>query len=189
MLGLGLTRSGKPRSYQDQLASRSQAGNGGRGDGDTEIRFERFNVEGTMTFTENQTIAGESGWLKAVYDTTQTNTSGLQIRNLIGEELLAPGMFYSVDFKIYLYRSSNWLQGAADNTTVTVDCIFGDGLYQQEVTPETVTTFDTGAVELTSQANDILIRFQTTDDLPAANAQIYIKELNFQVGTTAASVT
>lgn len=188
MLGLSLGATKASVVEQPALISNFSQGGGSRGSGSDPVQFGPFNVEGTLTFTENQTISSESGFLKAKYDTTQTNTSGLQVSNIVHESLVHDGMFYKITFDLHLNRGSEWLTGAG-NTTVTVDCTFGNGLVQKEVTPESTFSYDTGAVEINSSgANDVLIRFQTTNDLPLANAEIYIKNFTFKLGTTAASV-
>ena len=186
---LGLSLGATKASVVEQAAlveSLTQSG-GSRGSGSA-VEFGPFNVQGTLTFTENQTINSESGFLKAKYDTNQTNTSGIQIGNIVPVSLVHSGMFYKITFDLHLNRSSEWLTGAG-NTTVTTDCLFGDGLVQKEVTPQSTFSYDTGAVEIqTNAANDVMIRFQTTNDLPLANAEIYIKNFTFKLGATAASV-
>ena len=108
MLGLGSTIvSGQGLGYTlvNTFTSDFTGGSvAGSGTGDATSSdgsvWESDSVEGNLTKTLNATVDGSAGWLKCVYDTNQTGSSGIQSN--LGNFAMKIGDFQIVSFKLYI---------------------------------------------------------------------------------------
>ena len=137
-------------------------------------------IQGTLTQTYDQDIPGGSGggWMKNVYDTNQTSTSGL-VESLTGLPTAKVGDHFYITYKLYL--DGDW-SGTDDVDVLTVSGPFG---------PNTTTRVsqdaETGIYRATSSApfsfysSFVQIKFDTDGDYPQSGAIFWIKDINIKI--------
>ena len=153
--------------------------------------FSDYNINnGFLTKTTGETVGGESGWTKYVYPSggNETDISGLFKSDLTTPGSVNAGLFWDVQFEIYLEGSSNWLTGEG-NTEVTTQVNFGNTLVTNEVTPGEIHTFTltTPATVNAVPSKNFFIAWQTTNDLPQAGATFYLKDFRFKLALNSAT--
>ena len=149
--------------------------------------FREYNVEGgRMGRSANQTIGGQTGWLKLTYpNANQTDISGVVKTNIIGKPAVQPQYYWKCTFKIYLETLTDWTNDDINNTEVTLKINFGNRLYQVDIAADSVVSIDTGVQKVAAKEQDgLFIYFDVGTDLPEANASFYIKDLKLKVGRT-----
>jgi len=138
-------------------------------------------VQGTLTQTFDEDIPGGSGggWMKNVYDTNQTSTSGI-LRNNTLSSSYKPGdhVFFSYD----IYLDGDW-DGSDD---VTINHLVGTGMVQAsdvEVTQDTEENVYhvTGSSSFTFGGTIVRINFAEDGDYPQDGAIYYIKNIDVKV--------
>lgn len=146
--------------------------------------FNSYNVEGGfLTFTAAQSAGGQGGWLKIQFpDTNQSNISGVSRADAVDAHEAQSGFKYKITFDIFLETAGNWTEGAG-NTQVTTKVNFGNVTSSFEVTPDQSVSIDTGVKTITANnQNNLLIFFNTANDLPEARAVFYLKNFVLQTG-------
>ena len=147
--------------------------------------FVDYNIDnGSLTKTQGETVGGEQGWTKYVYPSAgnEANISGLYKGDLIALGQLTAGMYWDVEFKIYLEDSNDWLTGAG-NTEVTTQVNFGNTLKKNNIVPDQIHTFSlTAPAQIaTTPSERFFLAWQTTNDLPRAGATFYLKDFKFKI--------
>ena len=153
--------------------------------------FRSYNVEGgTLTFTENQTVDSTNNWLDIEFpNTAQNDISGISRKDAVDPYDAQSGFSYKITFSIFLEGANNWTEGAG-NTEVTMKVSFGGVSNSFEVTPDTTESIDTGVQTITDgNQNNLIIFFNTENDLPEARAKFYIKSLDIQTAQDASDIT
>ena len=153
--------------------------------------FRSYNVEGgQLTFTENQTVDGSPSWLKIQFpNTNQSDISGISRKDAANPYNAQSGFSYKITFSIELEGAANWTQGVG-NTEVTMKVAFGGVTTTFQLTPDTVETVDTGVQTVASDdSTNLIIYFNTEDDLPESRAVFYMKGLNIQTAQNASDIT
>lgn len=146
--------------------------------------FNSYNVEGgLLKFVASQTAGGTGGWLKIQFpNTNQSNISGVSRSNAVSAHEAQEGFKYKLTFDIFLETAADWTQGAG-NTQVTTKVNFGNVTTSFEVTPDQSVSIDTGVKTIrANNQNNLLIFFNTNDDLPEAGAVFYLKNFQLQTG-------
>ncbi len=157
----------------------------------SESYFTNYNVEGgSLTFTENQTVDGSGNWLKIKFPKAdQTDISGISKSNAVQGHEAQSGFKYKITFDIFLETASKWTQGAG-NTEVTMKVYFGNVTNTFSLTPDTTESVDTGIETIVNHgANDLIIYFNTENDLPESEAVFYIKNLDIQTAQSQSDIT
>ncbi len=147
--------------------------------------FSDYNIDnGSLAVSQSQTVGGESGWTKYVYPAggNEANISGLFKGDLISLGELTTGLYWDVQFKIYLEDPNDWLIGAG-NTEVTTQVNFGNSLKKNNIVPNQVHTFSlTAPGQIASTPSErFFLAWQTTNDLPRAGATFYLKDFKLRI--------
>jgi hypothetical protein len=157
--------------------------------------FSDYNIDnGSLTVSQSASVGGQSGWTKYVYPAAgnEANISGLFKGDLISLAELTAGLYWDVEFKIYLEDANDWLTGAG-NTEVTTQVNFGNTLKKNNVVPDQVHTFSLSAPAqiATTPSERFFLAWQTTNDLPRAGATFYLKDFKFKIAEneTTANIT
>jgi len=146
--------------------------------------FNSYNVEGgLLSFTAAQAVGGQGGWLRIEFpNTNQSNISGVSRSDAAAAHEAQQGFKYKITFDIFLQTAASWTEGAG-NTQVTTKVNFGNVTSSFEVTPDQSVSIDTGVKTITANnQNNLLIFFNTTNDLPEARAVFYLKNFVLQTG-------
>jgi len=154
------------------------------GDYEPSPAFAAHSVEGNLTLSYNQTAPdGTTGCLKGVYDTAQTNNSGIIITSPLDVSRLTVGDVVLASFDIYVV-DENWGTGA-DNVSTTLTAFDDDktlSLAPDQFSSFTVVAGDSFTVGSTSVPdNHIIIRWATANRLPGAGGTFYIRNFNFSI--------
>tara|TARA_Y100001973_G_C5152580_1_gene308935 strand:- start:104 stop:661 length:558 start_codon:yes stop_codon:yes gene_type:complete len=179
MLGLGNSIVNQGLVEKATIGSFTSDFTGGGGDNSSSIV--EVSVQGSLTFTTNQSIGGQDDWLKIKYDTTQTDAlSGIQIQDIVG----TPGVVgdkLDFSYKIYIVNSGGlWdPEGDSDGVSTTTQ-IFGVTTTSVITTDQIVTVSGTIVANSIYNAgtNDFLLAtFVVPDDFPQEDAVFYIKDV------------
>ena len=136
------------------------------------------------TLTANQTIAGESGWVKVEVTDTQTNLSG--IKNPMFTGLTDIGGDYLVyRYRIYLYdNGNNWWESTDDVTVYTASNLSPTAGITAGVPLDEDTVL--GPITLGPDgdgiyADNFYVWFSDITDNPQAGAIFYVKDISVQL--------
>ena len=142
---------------------------------------------GTISLAANQTIAGESGWLKCTYPANQTNQSGIKSSDLmdgltaaVGDYGIMRGIIYlyhdgSTDHwegtdvvQVYPFTGSAWEALSATNQDIPLNTVKDINL---KFGPDTDGSWST----------NIEIWFNDNNDNPQSGAVFYIRDISVQL--------
>tara|TARA_R110001583_G_scaffold57672_3_gene172482 strand:- start:2252 stop:2776 length:525 start_codon:yes stop_codon:yes gene_type:complete len=173
MLGLGnsITTGGAEYSLGGTYTSDFTTGTDG---------WEPYSVEGTLTLLANQTIDSTGGWLKGIYDTNQTNASGVQLNPPFS---IVSGMDLEISYKVYIPNlgGSEWLNaggsGAATDPDLRVS--FSGGFKHDNLSYNTTTSIT--ATDTTVGATNFIEFNFAVIDKPQDGAVFYIKDIIYTV--------
>lgn len=154
--------------------------------------FDSYSVNGgDLTVSKTQPSLNEDYWIKFTYpNKDQTDISGIRKDKIVTKGEARPKTKWQVKFDIWLDSIvGGWTQGSF-NPTVTLEVVFGNRFYTQEITPGQSVSVDTGAqtVAATGSTN-LLIFFRTDNDMPEANSVFYLKNFFMKVVPAHGSLT
>jgi hypothetical protein len=139
-------------------------------------------VQGNLTLSFNQDIPGGSGggWMKGVYDTEQTNASGIIKEDVYTS--VSASEYSVVTFKLYI-DSENW--PAVSHIGMSFYGVSGavqTGLNHPDVPVDqefNVTLNDAGPYLATLE--DLIFSFMVGNNHPLADAEWYIKDIDVKI--------
>lgn len=143
--------------------------------------WEEYSVEGGLAITYNETAPdGTTGCLKGVYDTDQTDNSGIRLLDIVDSSVVTNGDNMNISFDIYIFReltapySWDFYLGQVSTTFQLLGKSISRFAYANNWTTMSFST----TVSNTS-GNDFLLRWATNGQLPNEGGTFWIK--NFSV--------
>ena len=180
MLGLSNLITNQSIVEKTTIGSFTSDFTGGSGDNSSSIVKHSVD-QGTLNFTTNQSIGGQSNWLKVQYTATQTDgTSGIKIDDFVS----LPGVIgdtLNFSYKIYIVNSGGLWDPEGDTDAVfTSTQLFGLS-FTGNITTDQISTRSGTLIANTNygsgQEDFVLAQFSVPDDKPQANAIFYIKDI------------
>jgi hypothetical protein len=143
-----------------------------------------INVEGSPTIEYNQTAPDSStGWMKITFDQTQTDYWYLRNSSILSGQV-SGGTQGTIKYDLYLHNAALW----GDNTADDDDIISWRTSMFTNSSPVNVSTDSVTSINFSSTASfpysiiDITNGIINDDkDLPLANAEFYMKNLEITV--------
>jgi len=142
-------------------------------------------VSGSSTIDYNEPAPDSTtGWMKITFDQDQPDFWGL-INNSILSGRGEQNSSAVIKYKVYLHDASTWgNDGEDDDDVIDWSTFLAGATDSTGVTPSTSTSITHTMANTFSSSSQIQFRnqsFSNTNDLPLANAELYIKDIEIDI--------